>query len=240
MGQVNERLAGRSPEEILCWASGRFAHRLAFATGFGPEGLGASRPHRPPSPSRRRLHPRHRPLLPRDLRALAAARGALRLHHSSRAPRAFRGGAGRAPRRCALGPRARSLLLPPQGRAPRRRPRAPRGVDQRHSRRPDPGPRGGARGGARSPPRPREGQPPPRLVERRRVGLPPRPRRAHEPPPRAGLPQHRMLALHEPRRLRAKTPAPAAGAATSRPNAGSTRARPHPVSRLTHDVSKGA
>ena len=39
MGQVNERLAGRSPEEILCWASGRFAHRLAFATGFGPEGL---------------------------------------------------------------------------------------------------------------------------------------------------------------------------------------------------------
>lgn len=39
MGQANERLAGRTPEEILCWASGRFAHRLAFATGFGPEGL---------------------------------------------------------------------------------------------------------------------------------------------------------------------------------------------------------
>ena len=39
LGPVNERLAGRSPEEILCWASGRFAHRLAFATGFGPEGL---------------------------------------------------------------------------------------------------------------------------------------------------------------------------------------------------------
>ena len=36
---MNERLVGRSPEEILCWASGRFAHRLAFATGFGPEGL---------------------------------------------------------------------------------------------------------------------------------------------------------------------------------------------------------
>ena len=39
LGLVNERLTGRSPEEILCWASGRFAHRLAFATGFGPEGL---------------------------------------------------------------------------------------------------------------------------------------------------------------------------------------------------------
>ena len=39
LGPVNERLTGRSPEEILCWASGRFAHRLAFATGFGPEGL---------------------------------------------------------------------------------------------------------------------------------------------------------------------------------------------------------
>ena len=39
MGRANDRLAGRSPEEILCWASGRFAHRLAFATGFGPEGL---------------------------------------------------------------------------------------------------------------------------------------------------------------------------------------------------------
>lgn len=39
LGSANERLAGRSAEEILCWASGRFAHRLAFATGFGPEGL---------------------------------------------------------------------------------------------------------------------------------------------------------------------------------------------------------
>jgi phosphoadenylyl-sulfate reductase (thioredoxin) len=29
----------RTPEEVLCWAAGRYAPRLAFATGFGPEGL---------------------------------------------------------------------------------------------------------------------------------------------------------------------------------------------------------
>jgi phosphoadenylyl-sulfate reductase (thioredoxin) len=32
------RLEGRHPLEVLAWASERFAPRLAFATGFGPEG----------------------------------------------------------------------------------------------------------------------------------------------------------------------------------------------------------
>ncbi len=33
------RLADSSPSEVLRWAADRFAPRLAFATGFGPEGL---------------------------------------------------------------------------------------------------------------------------------------------------------------------------------------------------------
>jgi phosphoadenylyl-sulfate reductase (thioredoxin) len=33
------RLADASPSEVLRWAADRFAPRLAFATGFGPEGL---------------------------------------------------------------------------------------------------------------------------------------------------------------------------------------------------------
>ncbi len=33
------RLKGATPEEVLCWAASRYAPRLAFATGFGPEGL---------------------------------------------------------------------------------------------------------------------------------------------------------------------------------------------------------
>lgn len=33
------RLADASPSEVLRWAAERFAPRLAFATGFGPEGL---------------------------------------------------------------------------------------------------------------------------------------------------------------------------------------------------------
>jgi phosphoadenosine phosphosulfate reductase len=33
------RLADASPSQILRWAADRFAPRLAFATGFGPEGL---------------------------------------------------------------------------------------------------------------------------------------------------------------------------------------------------------
>ncbi len=31
-------LADASPSEILRWAADRYAPRLAFATGFGPEG----------------------------------------------------------------------------------------------------------------------------------------------------------------------------------------------------------
>ncbi len=34
-----QRLEGRGAGEILAWAAERFAPRLAFATGFGPEGL---------------------------------------------------------------------------------------------------------------------------------------------------------------------------------------------------------
>jgi phosphoadenylyl-sulfate reductase (thioredoxin) len=33
------RLRGATAEQILGWAAGRYAPRLAFATGFGPEGL---------------------------------------------------------------------------------------------------------------------------------------------------------------------------------------------------------
>jgi phosphoadenylyl-sulfate reductase (thioredoxin) len=33
------RLEGATPEEVLAWAAGRFAPRLAFATAFGPEGI---------------------------------------------------------------------------------------------------------------------------------------------------------------------------------------------------------
>ena len=33
------RLEGASPGDILCWAAERYGPRLAFATGFGPEGL---------------------------------------------------------------------------------------------------------------------------------------------------------------------------------------------------------
>jgi phosphoadenylyl-sulfate reductase (thioredoxin) len=36
---AGERLADVSPLEVLLWAAGRFAPSLAFATGFGPEGL---------------------------------------------------------------------------------------------------------------------------------------------------------------------------------------------------------
>jgi phosphoadenylyl-sulfate reductase (thioredoxin) len=37
--EAGRRLEAASPEEILRWAERRFAPRLAFATGFGPEGL---------------------------------------------------------------------------------------------------------------------------------------------------------------------------------------------------------
>jgi len=37
--EASLRLEGASPGEILRWAASRYAPRLAFATGFGPEGL---------------------------------------------------------------------------------------------------------------------------------------------------------------------------------------------------------
>ena len=46
----------------------RLRHRLRR------RGLRARRPHRPPPAAHRHLHPRHRPALPRDLRAVAQAR----------------------------------------------------------------------------------------------------------------------------------------------------------------------
>jgi phosphoadenylyl-sulfate reductase (thioredoxin) len=39
LAEVSLRLEDASPEGILRWAVGRHAPRLAFATGFGPEGL---------------------------------------------------------------------------------------------------------------------------------------------------------------------------------------------------------
>ena len=38
IGEAARRLAGATPLEVLRWAAGRFAPRLSFATGFGPEG----------------------------------------------------------------------------------------------------------------------------------------------------------------------------------------------------------
>jgi phosphoadenosine phosphosulfate reductase len=37
--EASQRLGAASPTEILRWAASRYAPRLAFATGFGPEGL---------------------------------------------------------------------------------------------------------------------------------------------------------------------------------------------------------
>ena len=39
LDDARARLADAAPSEILRWAAERFAPRLAFATGFGPEGL---------------------------------------------------------------------------------------------------------------------------------------------------------------------------------------------------------
>jgi phosphoadenylyl-sulfate reductase (thioredoxin) len=39
LDEARARLEGASPSEILRWADERFAPRLVFATGFGPEGL---------------------------------------------------------------------------------------------------------------------------------------------------------------------------------------------------------
>ena len=38
-GEAARSLAGRPAEDVLRWAAERFAPRLAFGTGFGPEGL---------------------------------------------------------------------------------------------------------------------------------------------------------------------------------------------------------
>jgi len=37
--EASRALEGRAPADILAWAAGRYAPRLAFATAFGPEGL---------------------------------------------------------------------------------------------------------------------------------------------------------------------------------------------------------
>src|SRR4051812_47631429 len=38
VSQWSARLAGQSAAEVLAWAAQRFAPRVAFSTGFGPEG----------------------------------------------------------------------------------------------------------------------------------------------------------------------------------------------------------
>lgn len=37
--EASRRLEGATPRDVLRWAASRYAPRLAFATGFGPEGL---------------------------------------------------------------------------------------------------------------------------------------------------------------------------------------------------------
>ena len=91
-----DRFEGRPPVEVLAWAAERFARRVVFATGFGAEGCVLVDLIARHQLRHRRLHARHRPAVPRDLRALAAARGALRPRDPGGAPRQTRRGAGRS------------------------------------------------------------------------------------------------------------------------------------------------
>ena len=168
-------LADASPSEVLRWAADRYAPRLAFATGFGPEGLVLFD-----------LIARHR--LPVDVFTLDT--GLLfpetyalwrRLEEKyGRGIRAVQPGArprraGAPPRRAALGARARPLLRHPQGRPARAGALRPRGLDQRDPPRPDARPRAARSVVERDP---RFGlvkvNPLARLDERRGLGLPPR------------------------------------------------------------------
>ena len=117
----------------------RFAPRLAFATGFGPEGCVLIDLIARPPPAGRRLHARHRPALPRDLRrsgggsrsatasTIRAVRPGADRRRRRRAPTASASGSATPDRCCAL--RKVAPLA--------RRPAGQRRLDQRHPPRPD-------------------------------------------------------------------------------------------------------
>ena len=210
----------------------RFAKRLSFATGFGPEGcviLDLIARHEldvdvftldtgllfPETYALwRRLEERYG-LTIRAVRPALDRRGAGRSARRARSGSASPTAAARSARssRCAGRSRAASAWIS----AIRR--------DQTA------GPRGGARRRARPPLRRSSRSTRSRAGRTRDVwALPARARRAREPAARAGLPQHRLPALHEPGRCRrgpARGPLARAG---RRPSAACTR---RPQSRLS-------
>ena len=179
--------------DVLRWAADRFAPRLAFAFGFGPEGACSSTSSAALTSTWTCSRSTHGPPVPRDANAVEPSRAALRASRSVRSapsrpwrPRrdARRGVVERAPDRCCdlrkVQPLARPCAATKPGSAPsgasRRRPR----------RRP--------RARARRVPRPGEDQPSP-TGPRAGLGPPHDPRRAREHAPRARLSQR---GLHSP------------------------------------------
>ncbi len=197
-----DRLEGRPPAEILTWAAAQFGDRHRLRHRLRRRGLRARGHHRPPSAAHPHHHARHRRVVPRDLRAVAHAGSEVRRDHPRRAPRAHPRRAGRPVRRPAVGERARSVLRPPQGRAAAGGAARPRRVDHVHPPRPDERPRDEPRGRARRDVRPGQGESARDLERPGREGLPEGARRSQQPAARAGLPEHRLLALHEPRGAR--------------------------------------
>ena len=208
------RFEGR-PVEALAWAAERFPGGVTFATGLRRRGLRDHRPDRAPRAADRPVHARHRPAVPRDLRALAQARGSATASRSARCARRrpspsrrwrTASGCGSATPTAAASC-ARSSPLRAGARRLRR-------VDHRDPPRPDARARGARGRRAR-----REASASSRSTRSSRWthddvwALPARARRARTTRCTSRATQHRLPALHVPGRGPARTRAPAAGAA---------------------------